>query len=70
MLKSLNLGEYIHVFQKESIDGAMLHILNMEGLLKLGITNALHASRIQGHVAKLKHAFEIVMSNTGYHLKN
>ncbi|XP_078355942.1 uncharacterized protein LOC144640732 [Oculina patagonica] len=54
MLKYLNLGEYINLFEKESIDGAMLSFLNMEGLVQLGITNALHASRILGHVAKLK----------------
>ena len=32
MLSSLSLAEYIHAFEKESIDGAMLSFLNMEGL--------------------------------------
>lgn len=32
MLSSLGLAEYIHAFEKESIDGAMLSFLNMEGL--------------------------------------
>ena len=57
MLKILNLDEYIHVIEKESVDGAMLSFLNMEGLAQLGITNVLHAAKILGQVAKLKHDF-------------
>lgn len=53
MLSSLCLAEYIHAFEKEYIDGAMLSFLNMEGLAQLGVTNALHASKILGHAAKL-----------------
>lgn len=54
MSSSLCLAEYIHAFEKESIDGAMLSFLNLEGLAQLGVTNALHASMILGHAAKLK----------------
>ena len=56
-MKILNLDEYIHVIEKESVDGAMLSFLNMEGLAQLGITNVLHAAKILGQVAKLKHDF-------------
>lgn len=57
MLKILNLDEYIHVIEKESVDGAMLSFLNMEGLAQLGITNVLHAAKILDQVANLKHDY-------------
>ena len=54
MLSFLGLAESILAFEKRSTDGAMLSCLKMESLAQFGVTNALHGSKILGHVAKLK----------------
>ena len=54
MLSSFGLVESIHAFEKRSTNGAMLSFLKMESLAQFGVTNALHASKILGHAAKLK----------------
>lgn len=51
-LLTLKLGRYVHSFQEQQIDGAVLAHLNDEGIQQLGINEQLHRSILLGFVSK------------------